>query len=124
MFCFHMQGAHSRIVSKEYNTLLDLIRKSLKCVAVVLHVPIIINMIQLNIGDNGIFRLICQKMTLILTGFQHKITAVLRHFSGSITNQITGWRRQAHNMGQHAGRRRFAMCTRYGYRCVFFSKIA
>ena len=27
MFCFHMQGAHSRIVSEEHDTLLNLIRK-------------------------------------------------------------------------------------------------
>ena len=119
-----MQGAHSRIVSEEHDTLLNLIRKGFKCVAVVLHVLIIIDMIQLDIGNDGIFRLICQKMTLILTGFQHKITAVLRHFAGSITNQITGWRRQTHYVGKHAGRCRFAMCTRYGYRCVFLRKTA
>lgn len=61
-----------------------------KGITVIVHVAVIVDVIELYVGDDGIIRVIRQKVALKFTGFQHEILGVLRHLAMTVPDQKPG----------------------------------
>ncbi len=81
-------------------------------------------MIELHVGDNRIVRMICQKMPLELTRFEHEVLRVVRHVPMPVPDQKSGLFIAVEHRCDDPGRGRFAVGPGHADRSVPFEQMA